>query len=149
MVFKQSRSHFGSSLFVTLTSPSNIFAIMLAGKMRSSSLAKSTMYAFTENLSITVKSGWKGDAFEEDRLKCLADCQNDDPNGNEDCDVPDLEEHQYKYTYVALQLGGLLMEMPHGTIWKTNTDQHFTIAYLPSIAPAGVRASSVWPGRRE
>ena len=107
---------------------------MLDGKMRSSSLAKSTMYAFTENLSITVKSGWKGDVFEEHRLKCLAECQNDSLNVISDGEVPELEEHQYKYTYVALQLGGLLVKMPDGTTWKTDTDQHFTLAYLPALS---------------
>lgn len=111
----------------------------MASWVKRSSIANtSKVYALTDELKIIVKSGWKqDDPWEQDRLGMCKACEKD--VAARPC-TPDTEDEQcldgqnlYKYTYVALEVGKLMFEMPDGRVYQTTDVQHFTLAYLPGL----------------
>ena len=106
------------------------------GYLRTSSLAKSTVYCLTENLDICIKSGWKTDErWEQERLKILELCKSDRHilcDGEGSTDAPERNWDDTKYTYVALKIGPVMIKMDD-TVLITSTEQHFTLAYLPGL----------------
>ena len=43
----------------------------------------------------------------------------------------DWDRRHTRYTYIALQIGRVMIKMGN-TVWITDTEQHFTLAYLPA-----------------
>ena len=111
---------------------------MMTGYIKSSSLAQSTVYCLTENLDICIKSSWKDDCWDADRLAMLDLCKSDrgivcggDLYAEDRADL-DWENRHTKYMYIALQIGRVMIKMDN-TVWITDTEQHFTLAYLPGL----------------
>ena len=129
---------------------------MMAGYIKSADLAKCTVYSLAANLDLTIKSSWKEDGWDADREAmfdlCKSDsripvCVDDDCVDDDDELLPaereqlDWDRRHTRYTYIALQIGRVMIKMGN-TVWITDTEQHFTLAYLP--ASSCVHKTHMW-----